>query len=148
MKFVVRPGRPTEARELLERSHDLMRGLFPPESNHFLGIAALGEPSIRFFVADSDGEIIGCGALAIRDGYGEIKSMFTAEAHRGKGVADSTLRAIEAAARAEKLPVLRLETGDKLLSARRLYRRNGFGERGPFGDYVEDPNSLFMEKAL
>ena len=148
MIFAVRPGRPTEARGLLERSHDLMRSLFPPESNHFLGIAALEEPSIRFFVADSDGSIVGCGALAVRNGYGEIKSMFTEETCRGRGVADAILRAVEGAARAEELPILRLETGDKLRAAQRLYRRHGFKDRAPFGDYVEDPNSLFMEKTL
>jgi putative acetyltransferase len=44
--------------------------------------------------------------------------------------------------------VLRLETGDDLYPAHRLYRRHGFVERGPFGDYAEGPHSVFMEKRL
>ena len=32
--------------------------------------------------------------------------------------------------------------------ARALYARYGFAYRGPFGSYTEDPNSVFMVKAL
>ena len=33
-------------------------------------------------------------------------------------------------------------------AARALYKRYGFSYCEPFGDYVEDPNSVFMTKAL
>ena len=148
MSVTVRPGTPEEARPLLEASHALMRSLFPAESNHFLGFDELAKPDIHFFVAEEAGYILGCGALAVKDGYGEVKSMFTAEAGRGRGIGASILDAIEHAARAEGLPVLRLETGNSLHSAHRLYHRHDFVERGPFGEYAEDPLSLFMEKRL
>ncbi len=32
--------------------------------------------------------------------------------------------------------------------ARTLYARNGFEVCGPFGDYVLDPHSVFMEREL
>ncbi len=32
--------------------------------------------------------------------------------------------------------------------AQALYRRYGFKYRGPFADYIEDPNSVFMTKKL
>lgn len=133
---------------LLEASQSLMTALFPSESNHYLSIDKLSGPDIRFFAARRDGETIGCGALAIRPGYGEVKSMFTDEMARGHGVAAAVLKKLIEAARAEGLPLLRLETGDALHAAHRLYARHGFVERGPFGVYTADPNSLFMEKKL
>lgn len=145
---VVRPADPREpgAARLLGESHALMRRLFPAESNHFLALDALAAPSIRFFVAEAEGETLGTAALAEKPGYGEVKSMFVAEAARGKGVARRLLGALEAAAAARALPLLRLETGSLLHEAHRLYRAAGFGDRGPFGDYAADPHSLFMEK--
>ena len=45
---------------------------------------------------------------------------------------------------------LNLETGaqPEFAPARALYERHGFEYRGPFGDYTDDPNSVFMTKAL
>jgi putative acetyltransferase len=137
-----------EASALLRASHALMESLFPPEDNFFLDIDALCAPDIRFFAARSGGAIVGTGALALRDGYGEVKSMFVAEAARGQGVADALLRQIEDEARAHALPCLRLETGNLLEAAHRLYARHGFTRRGPFGDYPDAPSSIFMEKQL
>jgi len=42
----------------------------------------------------------------------------------------------------------RLETGDTLKAAHRLYEKHGFTFRGPFGEYPDLPESLFMEKRL
>lgn len=154
MQDVARPiittGDPRDAgaAALLRQSHDLMRALFPPEDNFFLGEGALCTPDIRFFVAMRGGETVGTGALALREGYGEVKSMFVAEAARGQGVAEALLARIETEARAQGLPFLRLETGDRLMAALRLYARHGFNRRGPFGDYPDAGSSVFMEKAL
>lgn len=139
---------PRDARHLLDAHHELMQSLFPAESNHYLELDALLAPEIRFFGALRNDRIIGCGALAIKAGYGEIKSMHVDETERGKGVADALLKRLIAEAKREQLPLVRLETGYKLEAAHRLYERHGFAGRGPFGEYPDDPNSLFMEKRL
>jgi putative acetyltransferase len=74
--------------------------------------------------------------------------MFVSESARGKGVAAALLRQIEDTARDEGLTMLKLETGNVLHSAHRLYARHGFTECGVFGDYVTAKSSIFMEKAL
>jgi putative acetyltransferase len=43
---------------------------------------------------------------------------------------------------------LRLETGIHQPEALALYERAGFVRSPPFGDYREDPLSVFMEKRL
>ena len=137
-----------EATALLEASHALMQSLFPAESNHYLSIDELTRPNIRFFIATDDGAAVGCGALAVMDGYGEVKSMYVAPDARGAGAGAALLCAIEAEARAAALPTLKLETGDSLTAAHRLYERGGFSFCGPFGEYAEGPHSVFMEKLL
>ncbi len=146
----VTPGDPRarEATALLQASHALMQSLFPAEDNHYLSIDDLCAPDIRFFIASDETGTIGCGALKRIADYGEVKSMFTAERGRGKGVASAILTRIEEEARSQKLSSLKLETGNTLHAAHRLYARHGFTPCGPFGDYGESPSSLFMAKPL
>jgi putative acetyltransferase len=123
--------------------------LYPPDSNHLLDAETLARPDVRFFVARRAGEAIGCGALRIDPaGYGEIKRMFVVPAARGLKQGRLILERLEQEARREGLPCLRLETGIHQAEALALYRRSGYTECGPFGEYRLDPLSLFMEKIL
>lgn len=133
---------------LLAQSHALMQSLYTPEENFHLDLEALRAPDIRFFAAFDEKACLGTGALALRDGYGEVKSMFVADSARGRGVADAILQRLEAEARILGLTSLKLETGVGLDAAHRLYARHGFVRSGPFGDYPEAPASVFLEKQL
>ncbi len=146
----ISPGNPRDSDmiALLTASHELMQAMFPEESNHYLSVDELCQPGIRFFRADLNGQAAGCAALFLKDGYGEVKSMFVDPARRGAKIGARLLDRIEAEARAENLPCLRLETGDKLTASHKLYAAHGFELRGPFGDYQDDPLSLFMEKTI
>jgi len=148
--LIVEPADPRDPgpRHLLEASHKLMCHLFPPEDNYFLDIKELCAPNIRFFAAREGDTTLGTGALSLKDGYGEVKSMFTLEDARGKGVAAALLRTIEDTAQAENVPILKLETAEALDAAIRLYERHGFTRCTLFGDYQPNTTSVFMEKSL
>ncbi|APX91156.1 hypothetical protein BV394_12920 [Brevirhabdus pacifica] len=154
-------------RALRQASVALMDRLFAPESNHYLDEDQQRAKGVLMFAAREigaptagtpdvpakGGEVIGCCALLPCDDgcnapYGEVKALFTAEAARGRGVGAALLDRVEAEARARGLDRLCLETGDLLHAARRLYRRLGYVECPPFGDYDDDPRSVFMQKAL
>ena len=137
-----------EATALLKQSHALMQELFPPEDNYFLDIDELCSPHIQFFVARDAGKIHGTAALALKDGYGELKSMFVDPDKRGAGIADALMAGIEAAAKSEGLSVLRLETAKPLTAAVKSYTRHGFAPCPLFGDYQPNDTSVFMEKLL
>jgi putative acetyltransferase len=123
--------------------------LYPAESNHLLDVASLMRDGVLFLVArDVDGSAAGCAALVNRDGYGEVKRMFVDEAHRGLGAGRKLLEHLVMFAKMSGLAVLRLETGIHQPEAIALYERAGFVRCPPFGDYREDPLSLFMEKHL
>jgi len=133
---------------LLEASHALMARLFPAEANYALNGDALCGPDVHFVTARRGLAVLGCGAVAMRTGYGELKSIYVEEASRGQGIADAILRALEDHARAAGLPVLRLETGTGLDAAFKLYTRHGFRPCCAFGDYPDHTSSIFMEKPL
>lgn len=148
--LIVEPGDPRapDAEVLLRSSHALMLELFPAEDNYALDIDALTAPDIRFFIAREGKALLGTGALALRADYGEVKSMFTAPEARGKGVAAALLRQIEDEARANGLTALKLETGEALGAAIRLYERHGFTRCGIFGEYAPNETSVYMHKPL
>ncbi|WP_375543157.1 GNAT family N-acetyltransferase [Aliiroseovarius crassostreae] len=146
----IEPGDPhhPEATALLKASHALMEELFPPEDNFFLEIDDLCAPEISFFVAREGARILGTGAIADKGAYGEVKSMFVSPDARGKGVGEALLSQLEATARVKGHKAMKLETGNVLHAAHRLYERAGFTRCGPFGDYPDAASSIFMEKPL
>jgi len=135
--------------ELLEHSDAYHAELYPAESNHLLDVNELINDQTHFFVArDRDDKVVGCAALVSYADYGEIKRMFVLPETRGKGLGHDLLAVLELAANQFKLPALRLETGISQPEAIGLYKKQGFKEIEPFGDYKPDPLSLFMEKGL
>jgi putative acetyltransferase len=123
----------------------------PPESRHALNLDGLRHPDITFWGAWEDGELVGCGALKELDReQGEIKSMKTSSKHLRKGVSKKLLLHIIEVAKDRGYRRLSLETGSMtaFVPARKLYESFGFTYCEPFGNYQEDPNSLFMTKEL
>ena len=126
-------------RELAERypAHAI-HGLHPGESD---------DPGFIFLLARANGVPVGCGALRPLDHRtAEVKRMFVLPRCRGQGIARAILDALEAAARAEGYATLVLETGTRQTEALALYRRAGYVEREPYGEYVGNPLSVCMTK--
>jgi putative acetyltransferase len=142
------PDQP-DVRELLRQLDDHMSSLYPAESNHLLGIDALLQPGIRFFVARHGGTARGCGALKLEeDGTAEVKRMYVDPASRGLGIGKSLMRAIEDVAQRESVRTLRLETGIHQPEAISLYIASGFREIAAFPPYRPDPLSRFFAKEI
>lgn len=148
--FAIRPTDPRtpQATALLEASHALMQSLFDAEDNHYLEISELCQDHIHFFAAWDGDYALGCIALAAMADYGEVKSMFVSPTARGKGIGAALLTHLQAAAAAMGLKDLKLETGNTLYDAHRLYERAGFQRCGVFGNYAESPASIFMQKSI
>jgi putative acetyltransferase len=134
-------------REHLENMHEIT----PPESVHALELEELRSPNVTFWSAWEGDELLGCGALKELDAKtAEVKSMRTATTHRRKGVASKILEHMIQEAARRGYDCLNLETGSspEFAAARALYIRHGFEYREPFGEYMDDPNSVFMTKKL
>ncbi len=140
-----------EIAALLEEHLDAMRAISPPCSVHALDLERLRRPEITFWTAWDGDALLGCGALKMLDDRSaELKSMRTATPHLRRGVAQAILRHILDEAKRRSVQRVYLETGSTppFEPAHRLYERAGFERCGPFADYVDDPFSTFMTKAL
>jgi len=122
--------------------------LYPPESVYALDMNSLLQPNVLFAVARNlEGAAVGCGAIVVTPEYGEVKRMFVHPSARGQGVAQRLLGMLETEALARGCRQFMLETGPSQPEAIGLYERLGYRVRGPYGDYRDDPLSVFMEKS-
>lgn len=157
----IRPDDPSgDATRALIAHHLVgMHATSPASSVHALDIDGLRDPAVTFWSAWAGDDLAGIGALkalpsegtgGTRGSAGEIKSMRVADTHLGTGVGRAMLAHIIAEARARGMTRLWLETGSTpdFLPAVRLYESVGFTRCGPFGDYTDDPFSIYLTLAL
>ena len=141
----------SEVQALLEEHLSNMYELSPPEQVFALDLTKLRAPEITFWTVWDEEELLGCGALKeLSPTHGEIKSMRTPAANRGRGAGRAVLAHIIWVARQRGYKKLSLETGthEAFEPAHNLYRSQGFAASGPFGSYLSDPHSHFMELSL
>ncbi|HEX9139227.1 MAG TPA: GNAT family N-acetyltransferase [Steroidobacteraceae bacterium] len=151
--MTIEPTNPTsaDARALIAMADQYLASLYPAASNHLDDVEVLTAPKVLFLGCLVGAALVGCGAVKILadDGeYGEIKRVFVLPAHRGRGYSVALMERLESHLQESGIWMARLETGISQPEALAMYRRLGYVERGPFGAYIEDPLSIFMEKRL
>ena len=138
-----------DATALIVELEEYLVPLYPQESRHGLSVEQLIRENVAFFVIRHDGLPAGCGGIQlVGTAYGEIKRMFVRPHFRGTGLGRHMLEHLAVHARQQGVQLLRLETGIYQAEALRLYERFGFHRIPPFGNYREDPLSVFMELSL
>jgi putative acetyltransferase len=140
-----------DVRALLERHLAYARATTRPEDVHALDIDGLLDPAVTFFGFRAGGQLLGVGALKQLDAeHGEIKSMHTAEAARGRGIGRALVDHLVAVARERGYRRVSVETGagPAFAPARSLYASASFTPCGPFADYRPSPESAYMTLAL
>ncbi len=142
-----------DVRVLIGELDRTMAAEYGPEQRHGLSLDAIFQPPVHFFLARLGGAAVGCGGVALFEGFAEVKRMYVRESARGRGVAQAVLARIETEARNHGVDVLRLETGDRQSAAMRLYERAGFHRCEAFGAYAAMlpeavATSVFFEKRL
>jgi GNAT superfamily N-acetyltransferase len=149
--IVIVVARP-DSREAMELLAELDGALheypYPAESRHAFSVEKLIRESVAFFVASYDGQLAACGGVKLFTDYGEVKRMYVRPSFRGKGLGKAILNRLAEHARANSITTLRLETGIYQVEAIGLYAGCGFRRRGPFGDYKNDPNTVYFEKEI
>lgn len=140
------PDQP-DVRALIDELDAYLYSLYPAENVYALDIASLLHPSVLFAVVrDGAGASVGCAAIVVTPEYGELKRMYVRPPARGRGAARQLIEALEAKAMGQGCRTFMLETGPTMPEALILYERLGYQRRGPFGDYPDDPLSVFMQK--
>jgi GNAT superfamily N-acetyltransferase len=127
----------------------LLQHPYPAESRHAFSIDKLLREDVAFFVARYQEAPAGCGGIKLfGTEYGEVKRMYVRPVYRGLGLGKVILDQLAAHARQKQASLLRLETGIYQTEAIGLYERYGFQRRGPFGDYKDDPMTVYFEKSI
>lgn len=157
-QLVIRRHRPDDdvARPLLAALDRSLLAATPTGGSNFLSLPAddVAPGAGLFAVAWLDDTPVGCGAWrridadAQRPDTGEVKRMWVDPAARGSMLGAAILAALEASARAAGISELRLETAEYLEQAMRLYRRFGFDDCPPWGEYAGAVHSRTLAKPL
>jgi len=150
MVILIQQVDPTQGQvtDLIHQLDEYQDSMYPPESNHLESIDELSRTNVDFLAAYADSEICGIGAVKVLNDYGEIKRLYVSEKYRGKGIAKQIVKELENCIVKRSIFTARLETGIHQHEAIDLYKRLGYIEIAPFGDYIKDPLSLFMEKTF
>jgi putative acetyltransferase len=140
-----------DVRALLTRHAESARAQTGRGSAHALDVDGLKTPDIAVFALYDDATLVGAGALKRLSGaHGELKAMHVAATHRRSGAGSALVEHLVDEARRRGLIRVSLETGSwpYFVAARALYAKHGFVECGPFEGYADDPNSVFMTRAV
>lgn len=130
------------ARALITALNAELSAAYPEEgANHFrLDLNDVAPGQGVFLVIWQDGVAIGCGAVRLLGGGdAELKRMYVAPEHRGRGTGRALLDRLESEARKLGATRLVLETGTRQREAVALYERAGFRQIPLFGEYLNSP---------
>jgi len=151
MTTIITPERPDtpDAIVLIEELESHLEPFYPQTSRHGYSVEKLIKQGVVFFVTRRNNIPAGCGGVQFfGTEYGELKRMFVRPQFRGLGLAKLMLEHLEAHSLEHDIPLLRLETGIYQKEAIALYERMGYRSRPPFGEYTNDPLSVFFEKNI
>ncbi len=96
-----------------------------------------------------NGRAVACGGFKeYESGTAEVKRVFTREGYRNRGYGRAIMKALETRALNKGYTKLILETGFLLKEAKRIYADIGFYITPNYGQYINLPESVCMEKKL
>ncbi len=145
----VRPDSADAMQLIAELDAHLAEQAYPQESRHAFSVDQLVREGVALFVTRCEAQPAGCGGLKLFGSeYAEVKRMYVRPAYRGLGLGKAMLNHLSEYARERQVGVLRLETGIYQTEAIRLYEGFGFQRRPPFGEYRDDPLSVYYEKTI
>jgi putative acetyltransferase len=150
-KVTILPEQPDSfaAVALIDELEAVLDPLYPRASRHGYSVEKLLQENVAFFILRLDGEPAGCGGVQFYgQEYGEVKRIFIRPAYRGKGLSKRMMLHLEDYSLQHGIHLLRLETGIYQPEAIGLYEKLGYHRIGPFGEYRDDPLSIYFEKSL
>ena len=128
-------------KELLQR--------YPSSSIHTLDLDKITRESGLFLVGYISEIAVACCSLCrIEPGAGEIKRVFVRQQYRRKGISEQMMKHLEKQAAERDFRILRVETGVRQPEAIAMYQKLGYYDIAKYGEYINDPNSICMEKRL
>jgi putative acetyltransferase len=106
--------------------------------------------NIRYVILAFDTKTaVGCGAIKVYNSATmEVKRMYVADGHRGKGIGAGIMIELEKWAKELGFSRCILETGTRQEAAILLYKKTGYRIIPNYGQYAGVENSLCFEKVI
>lgn len=145
-----------DSRRLIRAVQHVYRVRYGDEDGTSIDPREFDTPEGYFVVGYVDGTPVACGGWRARDGAdnplragdAEVKRMYVAPSHRGRGFARALLAELERTAAAAGRRRAVLETGTRQPEAITLYLSAGYAAMPRFGAYRDEPDSRCYAKAL
>jgi putative acetyltransferase len=145
----VNPVESEDALSLIKALDQELLQMYPDESVHILDLSKTNGNNTIFMVGYLDNNPVACGAITtLEPQMGEIKRMFVKPEARGLGLSKQIISRLEQEALEMGFDTIRLEAGAEQTAALELYRKCGYYDIPKFGEYIDDPHSMCMEKRL
>jgi len=134
---------------LIAKLDDYLYSLYPADEVFVVDLDDSAVEDVVFVIAYADGAAAGCGAYRpLDERAAELKRIFVDTAYRNRGIASRILAFLEREAKRAGFTSLLLETGTMQPESIALYKKFGFRDIAPFGEYVDSPCSVCMAKEL
>jgi putative acetyltransferase len=105
--------------------------------------------AITFILAYRGDVPVGCGAISpLHEGLVELKRFYVEPEYRRNGIALHILNHLESIAKESRYVTMLLETGDQQPEAISFYKKHGFIEIDPYGEYIGCASSVCFAKQL
>jgi GNAT superfamily N-acetyltransferase len=146
-----------DSRRLIAEIQQVYRERYGDEDATEVDPREFDPPAGFFVVGYAGGEPVACGGWRERragegsplsDGDAEVKRMYVAAAHRGRGYARAVLAELERTAAAAGRRRIVLETGTLQPEAIALYAGSGYPPMPAFGAYADSPTSRYFAKPV
>ncbi len=149
--LAVEPTDTPDILDLVETHRAFSLTVTPPEMAFAMPAHLAAAADMTMVTARDEGKLLGIGALReLEPSAGEIKSMHTAAAARGRGIAALVLDHLLSICRDRGYTEVFLETGSmpEMAAARRLYERAGFTRCPAYGEYEDNGINLCYSMPL
>jgi ribosomal protein S18 acetylase RimI-like enzyme len=138
-----------DALELIGELDNELLQRYPSSSINTLDLDKITNESGLFLVGYISEIAVACCSLCeIEPSVGEIKRVFVKPQYRRKRIAEDMMEYLEERAVECGFKILRVETGVKQPEAIAMYQKLGYYDIAKYGEYINDSNSICMEKRL
>ena len=150
MQFSIRRAashQPLDAVQLIEEYQDAVGVVVRDSEADILTSLLAADKAV--WLAYTDDRPVGCVAfrkLGHMQRAGEVKRLYVRASHRGCGIAEALVKAVEHFAVAQGCTSLYLDTKDDLIAATRFYERMGYLRCDRYNDNPQA--TIFMQKEL
>ncbi|KZN62413.1 hypothetical protein N473_19360 [Pseudoalteromonas luteoviolacea CPMOR-1] len=148
MQFVQLTSQSTGLAALFDEIDTLMNSLYPADANDLVPIDEVDNSNTYLIGHYHEEELVACGSYIVKQDYAELKRIYVKPSQRGKGLAKAIVQHLLTKAKIHGLKQVKLETGDQQHAAIKLYEALGFEFCDAFGQYNQEPSSVFMQLSL